>query len=110
MLGFDYIFDTNFGVDLIIVEEVTEFVQRLNDPDAVLPMFTSCCPAWVNYVEKSRPDLIPHLSSCRSPYAMLSSIVKNVFPKKIGIERPKIYHVAIMSCTARKKRNKKTTI
>ena len=65
-------------------------------------MFTSCCPAWVNYVEKSRPDLIPHLSSCRSPLAMLSSVVKNVFPKKIGIERSKVYHVAIMPCTAKK--------
>ena len=102
MLGFDYVFDTNFGADLTIVEEATEFVQRLNDPDAVLPMFTSCCPAWVNYVEKSRPDLIPHLSSCRGPMAMLSSVVKNIFPKKIGVERSRIYHVAIMPCTAKK--------
>ena len=102
MLGFDYVFDTNFGADLTIVEEATEFVHRLNDPDAVFPMFTSCCPAWVNYIEKSRPDLIPHLSSCRSPLAMLSSVVKNVFPKKIGVERSKIYHVAFMPCTAKK--------
>jgi NADH-quinone oxidoreductase subunit G len=65
-------------------------------------MFTSCCPAWVNYIEKSRPDLISHLSSCRSPLAMLSSVVKNVFPKKIGVERSKIYHVAFMPCTAKK--------
>ena len=101
-LGFDYVFDTNFGADLTIVEEATELIQRLNDPNAVFPMFTSCCPAWVNYIEKSRPDLIPHLSSCRSPLAMLSSVVKNVFPKKIGVERSKIYHVAFMPCTAKK--------
>jgi len=102
MLGFDYIFDTNFSADMTIVEEATELIHRLNDPDAVLPMFTSCCPAWVNYVEKSRPDLIPHLSSCRSPLAMLSSVIKNVFPKKIGVERERIYNVAIMPCTAKK--------
>ena len=101
-LGFDYVFDTNFGADLTIVEEATEFLHRLNDPDAIFPMFTSCCPAWVNYVEKSRPDLIPHLSSCRSPMAMLSSVVKNIFPKKIGVDRSRIYHVAFMPCTAKK--------
>jgi iron only hydrogenase large subunit-like protein len=87
---------------MTIVEEATELVHRLNDPDAVLPMFTSCCPAWINYIEKSRPDLIPHLSSCRSPLAMLSSVIKNVFPKKIGVERERIYNVAIMPCTAKK--------
>ena len=101
-LGFDYIFDTNFSADMTIVEEATELVHRLGDPDAVLPMFTSCCPAWVNFIEKSRPDLIPHLSSCRSPLAMLSSVIKNVFPKKIGVERSRIYNVAIMPCTAKK--------
>ena len=102
MLGFDYIFDTNFSADMTIVEEASELIHRLNDPDAVLPMFTSCCPAWINYIEKSRPDLIPHLSSCRSPLAMLSSVIKNVFPKKIGVERERIYNVAIMPCTAKK--------
>ena len=101
-LGFDYVFDTNFGADLTIVEEATELIHRLNDPDAVFPMFTSCCPAWVNYIEKSRPDLIPHLSSCRSPVGMLSSVVKNIFPQKIGVERSKIYHVAFLPCTAKK--------
>ena len=101
-LGFDYVFDTNFGADLTIVEEATEFIHRLNDPNALFPMFTSCCPAWVNYIEKSRPDLIPHLSSCRSPMGMLSSVVKNIFPKKIGVDRSRIYHVAFMPCTAKK--------
>jgi len=101
-LGFDYVFDTNFAADLTIVEEATEFIHRLNDPNAVFPMFTSCCPAWVNYIEKSRPDLIPNLSSCRSPLAMLSSVIKNIFPKKIGVDRSKIYNVAFMPCTAKK--------
>ena len=101
-LGFDYVFDTNFGADLTIVEEATELIHRLNDPDAVFPMFTSCCPAWINYIEKLRPDLIPNLSSCRSPLAMLSAVVKNIFPKKIGVERSRIYNVAFMPCTAKK--------
>ncbi len=102
MLGFDYIFDTTFSADMTIVEEATEFVNRLYDPDAVLPMFTSCCPAWINYIEKSRPDLIPHLSTCRSPMSMLSSVIKNVFPKKIGVSKDAIYNVGIMPCTAKK--------
>ena len=101
--GFDYVFDTNFGADLTIVEEATELLHRINDPEnSVFPMLTSCCPAWVNYIEKSRPDLIPNLSSCRSPLAMLSSVVKNIFPKKIGVDRERIYHVAFMPCTAKK--------
>ena len=66
-LGFDYVFDTNFAADLTIVEEATELIHRMNDPEAVFPMFTSCCPAWINYIELSRPDLISNLSSCRSP-------------------------------------------
>ena len=101
-LGFDYVFDTNFGADLTIVEEATELLHRINDPEAVFPMFTSCCPAWVNYIEVSRPDLIPNLSSCRSPLSMLAAVVKNIFPKKIGVDRSKIYHVAFMPCTAKK--------
>ena len=101
-LGFDYIFDTTFSADMTIVEEATEFINRLYDPEAVLPMFTSCCPAWINYIEKSRPDLIPHLSSCRSPLSMLSSVIKNIFPKKIGVSKDDIYNVAIMPCTAKK--------
>ena len=101
-LGFDYVFDTNFAADLTIVEEATELLHRMNDPEAVFPMFTSCCPAWVNYIEVSRPDLIPNLSSCRSPMGMLGAVVKNIFPKKIGVDRSKILHVAFMPCTAKK--------
>ena len=101
-LGFDYVFDTNFAADLTIVEEATELLHRMNDPEAVFPMFTSCCPAWINYIEVSRPDLIPNLSSCRSPMGMLGAVVKNIFPKKIGVDRSKIVHVAFMPCTAKK--------
>ena len=102
ILGFDYIFDTTFSADMTVVEEATEFVKRFNDPEAVLPMFTSCCPAWINYIEKSRPDLIPHLSSCRSPLSMLSSVIKNIFAKKIGVKKEDLYNVAIMPCTSKK--------
>ena len=102
MLGFDYIFDTTFSADMTVVEETTEFINRLYDPEGVLPMFTSCCPAWINYIEKSRPDLIPNLSSCRSPMSMLSSIIKNVFAKKIGVSKNEIFNVGIMPCTAKK--------
>ena len=101
-LGFDYVFDTNFGADLTIVEEATELLQRLNDPKAVLPMFTSCCPAWVNYVEKSAHDMIPHLSSARSPVGMLSSCIKNIFAQRINKKPEELFNVAIMPCTAKK--------
>jgi len=101
-LGFDYVFDTNFTADLTIAEEASELISRLTNPKGVLPMYTSCCPAWINYVEKSQPELIPNLSSCRSPMSMLSSLIKRVFPEKAGIDASKIFNVAIMPCTAKK--------
>ena len=109
-LGFDYVFDTNYGADLTIVEEATELLHRLNDPNAVLPMCTSCCPAWVNYVEKSAHDVIPHLSSCRSPMGMLSALTKNVFPEKIGKNAADIFNVAIMPCTGKKDEAKRAQL
>ena len=101
-LGFKYVFDTNFGADLTIMEEATELVNRLQDPNATLPMFTSCCPAWVNYVEQSAPDFIPNLSSCRSPQGMLSSCIKNYLPKVMGIDAKDIINISVMPCTAKK--------
>ena len=101
MLGFKYVFDTNYGADLTIVEEAMEFVTRLTKGSGALPMFTSCCPAWVNYVEKSAPELIPNLSSCRSPLGMLSSVIQEVFAKRNGLTG-KLLNVAIMPCTAKK--------
>ena len=73
MLGFNYVFNINFSAEMTIVK--TEFLQRLNNPDSVLPMFTSCCPAWVNYVEKVYPEIIPHLSSCKFPLKILASSI-----------------------------------
>ncbi|OHT14791.1 iron hydrogenase [Tritrichomonas foetus] len=103
MLGFKYVFDTNFGADLTIVEEATELVNRIKDSkNGPLPMFTSCCPAWVNYVEQSQPDIIPNLSTCRSPVGMLSNVLKGEFPKLLNVDETKIYNVAIMPCTAKK--------
>ena len=101
MLGFKYVFDTNYGADLTIVEEAMEFVTRLTKGSGALPMFTSCCPAWVNYVEKSAPELIPNLSSCRSPLGMLSSVIQEIFAKRNGLTG-KLLNVAIMPCTAKK--------
>ena len=101
-IGFDLVYDTNFGADLTIMEEATELVNRLQDPNATLPMFTSCCPAWVNYVEQSAPDFIPNLSSCRSPQGMLSSCIKNYLPKVMGIDAKDIINISVMPCTAKK--------
>lgn len=102
MLGFQYVFDTNFSADLTIVEEATELVQRLTTNSGPLPMFTSCCPAWVNYVEQSDPKLIPHLSSCRSPMGMLSALIKSEFAESKGAKPSQIYNVAIMPCVGKK--------
>jgi NADH-quinone oxidoreductase subunit G len=101
-LGFNYVFDTNFAADLCIVEEATELVSRITKGTGPLPMFTSCCPAWVNYVEQSDPSLIPHLSTCRSPLGMHSSIIKSDWARLKGLTAQQIYNVAIMPCTAKK--------
>ena len=101
-VGFNLVFDTNFSADLTIVEEATELVSRLQNPNSTLPMFTSCCPAWINYVEQSRPDLIPHLSTCRSPQGMLSSLFKNYLPKQYNLTASDVLSVSIMPCTAKK--------
>lgn len=96
-MGFDSIFDTSTGADLTVLEEATELVKRL-DEDKNLPLFTSCCPAWVNYCEKNYPELLSHISTCRSPMQMFGSVIKEQF-KTSG---KKIVHVAVMPCTAKK--------
>ena len=102
-LGFKYVFDTNFSADMTIVEEASELVKRITDPSTgPLPMFTSCCPAWINYVEQSEPELIPQLSSCRSPMGMLSSAIRKDFTQIKNIKPTDIFNVAIMPCTAKK--------
>lgn len=101
-LGFDLIFDTNFSADLTIMEEGTEFLERVKT-GGVLPMFTSCCQSWVRYVEQSHPELIAHLSSCRSPMSMLSPVLKEMLPKqREGYTKENIVSVAIMPCTSKK--------
>ncbi|MBO4294872.1 MAG: iron hydrogenase small subunit [Alphaproteobacteria bacterium] len=100
-LGFDKVFDTNFGADLTIIEEASEFVKRFTENDN-LPMFTSCCPAWVDYVEKYYPENIENFSSCKSPHEMVGAIAKTYWASKAGIDPSKIKVVSVMPCTAKK--------
>lgn len=100
-LGADYVFDTTFGADLTIMEEASELVDRIKN-NGILPMFTSCCPAWVKYVETFYPEFIPNLSSCKSPIMMQGSIIKNYFGKLNNFAREDIVSIAIAPCTAKK--------
>jgi NADH-quinone oxidoreductase subunit G len=105
-LGFDYVFDTNFAADLTIMEEGTEFLARLAKRER-LPLFTSCCPGWVNWVEINRPDLLPHLSTTKSPQQMHGAITKRgAFARALGAEfaegKAEPYVVSVMPCTAKK--------
>ena len=100
-LGFDYVLDTNFGADLTIMEEANELVNSLKNKTN-LPMFTSCCPAWVKFVEIFYPDKIPLLSTCKSPVLMQGSMIKNYFCKQKNIPLKKVVSVSITPCTAKK--------
>ena len=100
-LGFEKVFDTNFGADLTIVEEANEFVDRVKN-GGVLPMITSCSPGWVKFAEYYYPDLLPHLSSCKSPQQMFGGILKTYYAEKNGIDPKDIVSVSIMPCTAKK--------
>jgi|SRR5690554_646646 len=100
-LGFDKVFDTCIGADLTIMEETTEFIERLQK-GAELPQFTSCCPAWIKYAEHNEPELLKNLSSCRSPQQMFGSLVKKYWAKELGKKPKDIFVVSIMPCTAKK--------
>ena len=100
-LGFDKVFDTNFGADLTIMEEANELIERVQN-NGVLPMITSCSPGWVKYCEHYYPDLIDHLSSCKSPQQMFGAITKSYFAEKVGVDKEKIVMVSVMPCTAKK--------
>ena len=100
-IGFNYIFDTNFSADLTIMEEATEFVERLKSGQN-LPLFTSCCPAWIKYLETQHPEMLHHLSSCKSPMSMLSPVLVNLVPKYFNVARENLVVVAVMPCTAKK--------
>ena len=101
MLGFDKVFDVNFAADLTIMEEANELVERVKE-GGKLPMFTSCSPGWIRYVEYYYPELIPNLSSCKSPMQMFGATVKTYYAQKEGIDPKNIYVVGVMPCTAKK--------
>ena len=100
-LGFDKVFDTNTGADFTIMEEANEFIERVKN-GGVLPMATSCCPAWVKFVEMNYPENLEHLSSCKSPHQMFGAVIKSYYAKKQGIDPSKIYVVSVMPCIAKK--------
>lgn len=100
-LGFDKVFDTNFGADLTIVEEANEFVERVKN-GGTLPMITSCSPGWVKFAEYYYPQLLGHLSTCKSPQQMSGAVIKTYYAEKMGIDPKDIVVVSIMPCTAKK--------
>lgn len=100
-IGFDKVFDTNFAADLTIVEEANELVERIKN-NGVLPMITSCSPGWVKFCEFYYPDMISHLSSCKSPQQMAGAVIKTYYAEKTGIDPKDIVSVSVMPCTAKK--------
>jgi iron-only hydrogenase group A len=100
-LGFKKVFDTNFAADLTILEEAAELIDRVKNKKP-LPMFTSCCPGWVKYVEQNRPEVLGHISSCKSPHEMEGAVLKTYYAKKMGIDPKDIFVVSIMPCTVKK--------
>jgi NADH-quinone oxidoreductase subunit G/NADP-reducing hydrogenase subunit HndD len=105
-MKFDDVFDTNFTADLTIIEEGNEFLQRatnvLTKGQGTLPMITSCSPGWIKYMEHEFPQLLPHLSTCKSPHMMLGALSKTYYADKIGVAPENIYVVSVMPCTAKK--------
>eukprot|EP00767_Chilomastix_cuspidata_P002680 gnl/Chilomastix_cuspidata/28.p1 GENE.gnl/Chilomastix_cuspidata/28~~gnl/Chilomastix_cuspidata/28.p1 ORF type:complete len:1181 (+),score=492.55 gnl/Chilomastix_cuspidata/28:1458-5000(+) len=106
-LGFTYVLDTNFAADLTIMEEGTELLGRVGklvsgDKDVAFPMFTSCCPGWINFVEQEAPDFIPNLSSCKSPMGMQSALLRTYFAEQLKLDPAEVFTCAIMPCTAKK--------
>ena len=100
-LGFDTIFDTNFTADLTIIEEGSELVERVKT-GGVLPLFTSCCPGWIKFAEEFYPELLPNLSTCKSPQQMFGALSKTYFSKVAKLNPEQIVSVSIMPCTAKK--------
>ncbi len=100
-VGADFVFDTTFAADLTIMEEASELIQRITN-SGTLPMFTSCCPGWVKFTEEFYPEMLPHLSSCKSPQQMMGAIIKSYWAEKTGKKPEDIYSVSVMPCTAKK--------
>ncbi len=105
-LGADYVVDTNFGADLTVMEEASELIHRVVDGAGVLPQFTSCCPAWVQFCETYFPEYIPNISSTRSCIAMEAAMIKTYFAEKKGIPVENIVSVSVAPCTAKKAETK----
>ena len=101
-LGFDAVFDTNFGADLTIMEEGTEFIERFVHGKGDLPLITSCCPSWTDYMEKFAPDFIPNFSTAKSPQAMVGALAKTYYAQQKGLAHKDVFVVSIMPCTAKK--------
>ena len=100
-IGADLVLDTDFAADVVIMEEGTELLGRIKN-GATLPMFTSCCPGWINYAEKHCPDILPHISSTRSPQAVFGALAKTYLPEKMGIDPKRVRVISIMPCIAKK--------
>ena len=100
-LGFYRVFDTNFAADLTIMEEAYELLGRIKN-GGVLPQITSCSPGWINYLEYYYPEVIPHVSSCKSPHEMLGAIIKSYYAKNHDIDPKDIFVVSVMPCVAKK--------
>lgn len=100
-IGFDQVFDTCFGADLTVMEETTEFIERVAS-GGKLPLFTSCCPAWVKFAEQYYPDMVPNISSCRSPQQMFGSVLKKFYARERGLKPENLYVISVMPCTAKK--------
>lgn len=102
-VGFDYVFDTNFAADLTIMEEGSELLEKLAHKDQhQWPMFTSCCPGWVRFLKSEYPEMVPQLSSAKSPQQMFGAVAKTYFAEKLGIDLTKLFVVSIMPCSAKK--------
>lgn len=103
IMGFNYIFDTNFSADLTIMEEGSEFIERLKHREtSILPMFTSCCPGWIRFIKTQYPDMLDHLSTAKSPQQMFGAIAKTYYAEILNVDPSKIFVVSIMPCVAKK--------
>jgi len=101
-IGFDRVFDTDFAADLTIMEEGHELLDRIQKGNAPLPLLTSCSPGWINFVERFYPDLLPHVSTCKSPQQMFGAVAKTYYAERADIDPARIFVVSIMPCTAKK--------
>ncbi|MCD8300915.1 MAG: [FeFe] hydrogenase, group A [Clostridiales bacterium] len=103
-LGVDYVFDTNFSADLTIMEEGSEFIERMRHPDNYQwPMYTSCCPGWVRFVKSQYPELTPNLSTAKSPQQMFGAVAKSYYAQLLDVDPSRIFCASIMPCMAKKK-------